>query len=281
MRASMALASVVAAVALPLAVAAPANAVPSQFTVANCEAGLNGQNFSVPTGTTAATINFTANCNANTPPAQQGASQNPPNFGLSLSPSVTWDMNSEWVQNTIWARVNFTGTNAPISIGFQYSPVNMMTPIPDGSYTFYYATFPTNTTPNYSGSFTLTVGAGGGSSGSTGTAAPAPVLETLSLSVAASGASCTGGNPTGYSGTWMTLPKADACTQSGPNAKPGAKLLGWSPNANFPVDVAQNQIAKGWGVYDGPIGGVRMIFIPAGMSTFVSGSNTLYPVWSA
>ena len=122
---------------------------------------------------------------------------------------------------------------------------------------------------------------GGGSPSSNSSSAPARALETLSLSVAASGASCTGGNPTGYSGTWMALPKSDDCKQSGPNAKAGAKLLGWSPNANFPVDVAQNQIAKSWGVYDGPIGGVRMIFIPAGMSTYVSGSNTLYPVWSA
>lgn len=109
----------------------------------------------------------------------------------------------------------------------------------------------------------------------------APVSETLLLAVESSGASCTGGNPTGYSGSWLALPKAEDCKQTGPNAKVGAKLLGWSPNANFPVEVAQNQIARGWGVYDGPIGGVRMIFIPAGMSTFVSGSNTLYPVWSA
>lgn len=107
-----------------------------------------------------------------------------------------------------------------------------------------------------------------------------PVLDTLSLAVAASGASCTGGNPTGYSGSWLTLPSADQCSQSGPTAKPGAKLLGWSTSANFPIARAQAQVDKKWGVIDEEINGVRMIFIPGGMATFVSGSNNLFPVWS-
>jgi hypothetical protein len=63
--------------------------------------------------------------------------------------------------------------------------------------------------------------------------------------------------------------------------KAGAKLLGWSTSAAFPVARAQAQVDKKWGVIDETIDGVRMIFIPAGMATFVSGSNNLYPVWSA
>lgn len=146
------------------------------------------------------------------------------------------------------------------------------------------ASFGAYSTNNMSFSTIAVTGVSGtyiGPTNSSAASTPTPVLETLTLSLAASGAACTGGNPNGYSGTWMTLPKPEDCKQSGPNAKPGAKLLGWSPNANFPVDVAQNQVTKGWGAYDGPINGVRMIFIPAGKSTFVSGSNTLFPVWSA
>lgn len=128
------------------------------------------------------------------------------------------------------------------------------------------------------GSATLTIGAGGGDSSSSSTSAP---VETLSLAVAASGATCTGGNPTGYAGSWLTLPSADQCTQSGPTAKPGAMLLGWATSSSFPIARAQAQIDKKWGVIDEVIDGRRMIFIPAGMATFVSGSNNLFPIWSA
>lgn len=116
---------------------------------------------------------------------------------------------------------------------------------------------------------------GGGSAAST----PAPT-ETLTLAVEASGATCTGGNPSGTSGSWLTLPSADQCTQSGPTAKADARLLGWATSADFPIARAQAQIDKQWGVIDEEINGVRMIFIPAGMATFVSGSNNLYPIWS-
>ena len=129
------------------------------------------------------------------------------------------------------------------------------------------------------GNATLTIGSGGGGTDSSSTES-APT-ETLSLAVAASGATCTGGNPTGYAGSWLTLPGADQCSQSGPTAKSGAKLLGWATSANFPVARAQAQIDKKWGVIDEVIDGQRMIFIPGGMATFVSGSNTLFPIWSA
>jgi hypothetical protein len=142
----------------------------------------------------------------------------------------------------------------------------------------YFAGSPNAVSP--SGSFTVSVTAGGGGGGSSSSSAPAAV-ETLSLAVTASGATCTGGNPTGYAGSWLTLPSADQCTQSGPTAKPGAKLLGWATSASFPIARAQAQIDKKWGVIDEEIDGVRMIFIPAGMATFVSGSNNLFPIWSA
>ena len=139
-----------------------------------------------------------------------------------------------------------------------------------------------------SGTLTVTVtsSGGGGGSSSSDSSTPSvetstPSVETLSLSLAASGATCTGGNPTGYAGTWLTLPSADQCTQSGPTAKSGAKLLGWATSSSFPVARAQAQVDKKWGVIDEVIDGERMIFIPGGMATFVSGSNNLFPIWSA
>jgi hypothetical protein len=131
----------------------------------------------------------------------------------------------------------------------------------------------------YIGTLTITSGGGGGDSSPSSTVTP--VLETLSLSVSTNGTTCTGGNPTSYTGSWLTLPSASECSQSGPNAKPGATLLGWSTSANFPVARAQAQIDRQWGVIDEEIDGVRMIFIPSGMATFVSGSNNLFPIWSA
>ena len=128
---------------------------------------------------------------------------------------------------------------------------------------------------------TFSGGSSGGGGGSSSSGSATPVTETLSLSVAASGATCTGGNPSGTSGSWLTLPGADQCSQSGPTAKAGSKLLGWATSANFPIARAQAQIDKKWGVIDEVIDGQRMIFIPGGMATFVSGSNNLFPIWSA
>lgn len=110
---------------------------------------------------------------------------------------------------------------------------------------------------------------------------PVATTEALHLATGPAGATCTGGNPSGLSGSWLTLPSADQCKPSGTAVKAGATLLGWSTSASFPVASAQAQVDKSWGAIDETIGGVRMIFIPAGMATFVSGSNTLYPVWSS
>lgn len=79
---------------------------------------------------------------------------------------------------------------------------------------------------------------------------------------------------TGSNSTWVQLPSSGQCTD------PGRVLLGWSTSPQFPSAVAQAQIDKGWGAIDGDIDGTRMIFIPAGGFTFLTGDNTLYPVWS-
>jgi len=154
--------------------------------------------------------------------------------------------------------------------------------IVNGTYTVYFAYY-TSAPSSYYGSFTIDVGgsSGGGGGTSSSSSTVTPVLETLSLSVSTNGTTCTGGNPTGFTGSWLTLPSASECSQSGPNAKPGARLLGWATSASFPVAQAQAQIDKRWGVIDEVIGGTRMIFIPAGMPTFISSSNNLFPIWSA
>lgn len=111
--------------------------------------------------------------------------------------------------------------------------------------------------------------------------ASAPTLETLALQVSANGTTCTGGSPTGYTGSWLQLPAADACSQSGPNANPNAKLLGWATDPIFPVAVAKEIVDLKYGPIDDYFYGMRMIFIPAGGWTYISSSNNLYPIWSS
>lgn len=131
---------------------------------------------------------------------------------------------------------------------------------------------------------TISASAPGGSSGGGATTSPAapppqPVEATLSLDLAASGASCTKGSAVaGVMGEWLTLPAAGDCTST---TRPTAKLLGWSTSAKFPVALAQSQIDKGWGAIDDVFDGIRMIFIPAGKATFVSGGNSLHPIWAS
>lgn len=120
----------------------------------------------------------------------------------------------------------------------------------------------------------------GGPSGTTSDAvASAPVEVSLSLDLAASGASCKEGSAaTGLMGAWLYLPAAGDCSST---TKPNAKLLGWSTSANFPVQRAQSQVDNRWGAIDEVFDGVRMIFIPAGQATFVSGANSLHPIWAS
>ncbi len=185
------------------------------------------------------------------------------NPSTSGAGTVTWSLPAGYTLVSGSLTLTATGASAVISYGSSDGTLSVTAANSCGAGT--------------SASIGVTI-TGGGSSSSTSSS---PAVETLSLSVAASGATCTGGNPTGYSGSWLTLPSADQCTQSGPTAKPGAKLLGWATSASFPIARAQAQIDKKWGVIDETINGVRMIFIPAGMATFVSGSNNLFPIWSA
>lgn len=119
---------------------------------------------------------------------------------------------------------------------------------------------------------------GGGSSSSS--TSNTSTLETLTLQVSTGDTTCIGGSPTGYTGSWLQLPAADACSQTGPNANPNARLLGWATDPIFPVSVAQQIVDLKYGPIDDNFYGMRMIFIPAGGWTFVSGSNNLYPIWS-
>lgn len=113
-------------------------------------------------------------------------------------------------------------------------------------------------------------------------AAPAPVPATMSLQLGegAGAAVCANDAPVGYTGTWMTLPGQADCHKAD---APNAKLLGWSTSAAFPVAIAQRQANNGWGTYEltDADGNVTAIFIPAGWGTFVTGANSLYPIWSA
>jgi len=122
---------------------------------------------------------------------------------------------------------------------------------------------------------------GGGGGTSSGAAASAPVEVSLALDLAASGATCTEGSAaTGVTGAWMTLPDADDCSST---TTPDARLLGWSTTADFPEVIAQRQIDNGWGAYEmfDDEGRLTAVFIPAGQATFVSGPNSLHPIWAS
>lgn len=124
------------------------------------------------------------------------------------------------------------------------------------------------------------IGSGGGGGTSSGTAASTPVEVSLSLDLAASGASCREGSAaSGLVGTWLTLPGAADCTST---TAPSAKLLGWATKADFPVEIAQRQINNGWGAYElfNEAGQMTAVFIPAGGATFVSASTSLHPIWA-
>ena len=123
------------------------------------------------------------------------------------------------------------------------------------------------------------IGSGGGGGTSSDSVASVPLTVSLSLDLAASGASCKEGSAaTGVMGAWLFLPAADDCSST---TNPNAKLLGWSTSANFPVGRAQSQVDNRWGAIDEVFDGVRMIFIPAGQATFVSGPNSLHPIWAS
>ena len=125
--------------------------------------------------------------------------------------------------------------------------------------------------------WSITIAAGGG--GASSSSSPAPQTFELSLRPQ-DGSTCTNSSESGTGGTWITLPSASDCTP--PANKPGATLLGWSTTPDFPVDIAQRQVDNGWGTYEifNDSGRITAVFIPAGRATFLSGTNTLYPIWN-
>ena len=126
--------------------------------------------------------------------------------------------------------------------------------------------------------FNVSSGGGGGGSSSSGpTSQPQPVALSINT---VDGSSCRQSSESGIAGTWMNLPGADDCTA--PATKPGATLLGWATDANFPVEIAQRQIDNGWGAYEmfNDEGRLTAVFIPAGGATFLSGDGNLFAIWS-
>lgn len=99
--------------------------------------------------------------------------------------------------------------------------------------------------------------------------APAPA-PTFTLSVNPDGAAGCTPSVSGVGGTWVQLTDG-GCTPP----RPGASLLGWSTSAAFPLARATSGVAV-----DEIFDGIRMIFIPLNGYTFMSGDNTLYPIWS-
>jgi len=83
-------------------------------------------------------------------------------------------------------------------------------------------------------------------------------------------------------GSWIELPGAGDCTITPRTGDEDPSLLGWATQEDFPVEIAERQVANGWGAYetfnnDGQLTGV---FIPAGGYTAVTGDTNLYPIWS-
>lgn len=72
-------------------------------------------------------------------------------------------------------------------------------------------------------------------------------------------------------GTWVATPTAAEWTRA------GFTLLGWATSASFPQSMAQEATHA----FDGLVNGARVIYIPAGHSTFVSGDNTLHAIWGS
>lgn len=99
----------------------------------------------------------------------------------------------------------------------------------------------------------------------------APVPPTFTLTTPADGRGTCWPSVSGRGGTWVQL-TASGCTP--PSGRDGAALLGWATSPDFPVTRARNGVAV-----DEELGGLRMVFIPVDGYTFLSGDNTLYPIW--
>lgn len=127
-----------------------------------------------------------------------------------------------------------------------------------------------------SANFVASAGQNQDDSGSTGSPVNSPQRLELMLETTG-GLICSTPLATGAFDTWVQLPSAASCTA--PTDRAGTTLLGWSTSATFPVDVARDQVSKGWGSIDSMFNGQRMIFIPAGNHTLITGGNSLHAIW--
>lgn len=127
-------------------------------------------------------------------------------------------------------------------------------------------------------SFTATATPVSGGADSSGSTSNASALQSFELSFNTSGGlNCDTPSARGTYSSWIQLPTEEACVS--PIDRTGSSLLGWSTSADFPVNVAREQLAKGWGTIDSEFNGRRMIFIPAGGYVYMSGDNNLHAIW--
>lgn len=119
---------------------------------------------------------------------------------------------------------------------------------------------------------------GGSSSGAATATKPMPQTLTLALSTS-DDTQCSPTSMRASEGTWVTLPAADAC--AAPAGRSGITLLGWATSPDFSVDIAQRQVTNGWGTYEtfDAAGNLSGVFIPAGRSSMVTQSTTLFAIW--
>ena len=236
--------------------AVPASAASTTTNFANCQAALDGQSISVPSGNDLR-ITFTT-CSIPTYDLKVGTSQ--PATGTSITVgAATVDLGPGYVID-VWDGISGGA--------------------PDGSYQVFYRT----TTPStYQGSFTVVVG---GSSPSpspspsgTSSSSPAPQAVTIDLGLEGSELPASWSS-TATLGTWKQIPDSASVTGVGEDA--GKTFLGVATTPDFPVAIAQRQIDNGWGTYEifNEDGSLQSVFIPAGSSLFLSASTRLYPIWS-
>ena len=72
---------------------------------------------------------------------------------------------------------------------------------------------------------------------------------------------------------WIALPSPDV------QARSSSTFLGWATSEDFPIDVARDQVSRGWGTFDQVMEGERMIFIPAGGSVYVVAPTRLFAIY--
>lgn len=167
--------------------------------------------------------------------------------------------------SSLGAGVPGTTATASVALGATASTIELASGSAGGGGGVSVSCAPNNGRAGTDGTVTFTFyGANTPSPGATEVAAPAA----RSFAWRGQGSGSTSGTFT--EGTWQNTPSASEWTL------PGHVLLGWATDPQFPVSIAQNAT----GAYDGVIDGRRMIFIPAGKPTFVSGDASLHAIWA-